>query len=85
MGSDLTEPMFYILDTRTVVGNCAMWWCPNGQGYTCDLSKAGLYTREGAFNQRDTDVPVPRHVAERLVVGHVRLDHLRQNGALDDG
>ena len=74
----------YILDSRTTVGNCALWWRPNGQGYCCNLDDAGLYTREDAESHRDTDIAVPRAVAEQLVVRHVRLDHLRQNLGLDD-
>lgn len=70
---------YYIIDTRTVVGNCALWWCPDGKGYTCNLDDAGLYTRQQAKSHRETDVAVHREVAERLVVRHVRLDHLRQN------
>lgn len=71
--------LYYILDARTVVGNCAMFWCPGGKGYTCDLAEAGLYSKEEASSHRDTDVPVPQALAEGLVVRHVRLDHLRQN------
>ena len=70
---------YYIMDGRSVVGNCALWWCPNGQGYTCDLDKAGLYTYDEANSHRDTDIPVPATLAKSLVVNHVRRDHVRQN------
>jgi len=77
-----TEPAeYYILDTRQVVGNCAMWWCPEGKGYTCDLDKAGLYPKSW-HPWRETDVPVHRDVARSLAITHVRLDHLRQAGAV---
>ena len=85
MGATATEtPMFYVLDTRAKVGNCAMWWRPNGQGYCCNLDEAGLYTFVQTKDMRDTDVPVARDLAERLAIRHVRFDHLRQNmpGAL---
>jgi hypothetical protein len=72
----LVAPMFYLLDSRTVVGNCALWWRPDGAGYTTNLDEAGLYTYEAACGQRDSDVPVPAHVARRLSVTHVRLDTL---------
>lgn len=67
----------YILDARTVVGDCALWWRPDGSGYTCDLSGAGLYpgNRSGL---RMTDVLVPRDVADRLAVKHVSIDRLRR-------
>lgn len=72
-----TEELFYILDTRQVVGNCALWWRPDGAGYTCDLGDAGLYSREAARSHRETDIAVPRELAERLAIRHVRLDQLR--------
>ena len=83
--SEPSEPErdHYILDIRSVVGNCALWWGPNGQGYTCNLDDAGLYTRAEAYSHRETDVPVPREMAERLVARHVRLDHILQNLHID--
>jgi hypothetical protein len=77
------EACFYVLDARTVVGNCAMWWCPDGKGYTCDITQAGLYTKERCASMRETDVPVHRDVVARLTIQHVRVDHLRQAGVLD--
>lgn len=65
---------YYILDARTCVGNCALWWGPNGSGYVCDLSKAGLYTLEDAKSHRETDIPIHRSIAENRVVKHVRWD-----------
>ena len=74
-----TDERYYILDNRSVVGNCCMWWCPDGKGYTCELDQAGLYTYEEASSKRDTDVPVPQSLAEKLAVKHVRLDLLREH------
>lgn len=80
---DTDDACFYVLDARTVVGNCAMWWCPDGKGYTCDIGKAGLYTEKRCKGMRETDIPVHRDLVARLTIQHVRLDDLRQNGALD--
>ncbi len=77
------EACYYILDVRSVVGNCAVWWCPNGQGYTCDIDKAGLYTAKQVKDLRSTDIPVHRGVVNPLAIRHVRLDHVRQAGVLD--
>lgn len=81
--SDETEACYYVLDVRSVVGNCACWWRPDGKGYTCDIDDAGLYTLAYAKGLRETDIPIHRDVAQRLVISHVRLDDLRQAGLLD--
>lgn len=78
------DEMFYVLDARTVVGNCAMFWASDGRGYVCDLAKAGLYRREDLPRCRDTDIAVPAGVAKRLAVTHVRIEALRGEGLLDD-
>ena len=70
-----TLPLFYIQDKRSVVGNCVLWWRPNGQGYTTDLKDAGLYPAEKELRQ--TDILVPKELAESLAVTHVRAEALR--------
>lgn len=77
------DACYYVLDVRSVVGNCAMWWCPDSQGYTCEIDKAGLYTEAECRSMRDTDIPIHRDVVQQFVIRHVRLDHLRQAGHLD--
>lgn len=71
---------FYILDTRSVVGNCALWWGKNRSGYVCDLSEAGRYTEAEALeiaSVRGTDIPLPCSEVERCVVRHVRIEAAR--------
>ena len=69
---------YYLMDARTCVGNCALWWGPDGAGYLCDLDKAGLYSYEEAHAHRDTDLPIPQDVAEGLAVRHVRVEGLQR-------
>lgn len=71
------EQLYYLLDCRQVVGNCALWWRPNGGGYTCNLSEAGLYTKQEAFGHRETDIPIAREVAESCAISHVRQSDMR--------
>jgi hypothetical protein len=55
-----STPAYYLQDTRGYVGNCPLWWGPNGNGYTTDLRKAHRYTLAEAFAQhrsRDSDIP----------------------------
>jgi hypothetical protein len=75
---------YYVLDARTVVGNCAMWWYPDGKGYTCNIDEAGLYTADDVAGMRETDVPIHRDDVAKLVVRHVRLDHMYQAGLLSE-
>lgn len=42
---------YYIQDARSFTGNSVMWWCPEGQGYTSDLSKAWRVSKEFALKQ----------------------------------
>jgi hypothetical protein len=54
--------LFYIQDSRSYVGNDALWWGKNNAEYVTDLDKAEVYTREEAIDickNRDTDIPWP--------------------------
>ncbi|RKZ85380.1 MAG: hypothetical protein DRQ39_07205 [Gammaproteobacteria bacterium] len=58
----MTE-LYYLQDSRTIVGNDLMWWAKNGHGYTSDVSRAEIYSKEDAVRQnqsRETDVPWPK-------------------------
>lgn len=74
------EPMFYIQDTRQFVGNCPMWWGPNGSGYVTRLDEAGRYTEQESIRQnrtRDTDVPWPCSEIDALARQTVDCQHMR--------
>lgn len=43
--------LWYLQDTRSYVGNDVVWWAKDGKGYTTDLSKAHVYSRDAAFRQ----------------------------------
>lgn len=70
---------YYIQDTRQVVGNCALFWRPDGAGYTCDLLDAGVYLGSHAKpGKRDTDVYWPVEVVRKQTIVHVRVERLRE-------
>ncbi len=74
------EPMFYIQDTRQFVGNCPVWWAPNGGGYVTRLDEAGRYTEQEAVKQnrtRDTDVPWPCAEIDAIARHTVDFQHMR--------
>lgn len=67
---------YFIQDSRpnSSVGNCATWWGVNGNGYTCDLDKAGVYLGSSTHNFRNTDVLWPEDHVRKSAVTHVRAD-----------
>lgn len=82
----LAEPMFYLRDTRQVVGNCAYWWAHKSQGYTCHLELAGLYDREEADEIVNGDPwrtqAWPEHVVRAAASLQVDMQRLRRLEAL---
>jgi hypothetical protein len=76
------EKNWLIQDCRQAVGNCALWWGPNRQGYVCSIEEAGRYTEQEARAQersRETDRAVRLEDALRCATTHVRTD---TNGGL---
>lgn len=70
---------YFILDTRSQAGNCALWWRDKGAGYTDDLDQAWLLVESEAklHARRPTDKIVPEALARKHAHTHVRLDSLR--------
>jgi hypothetical protein len=68
------DALYFIQDTRSVVGNCGSWWAPNGAGYVCCIDEAGQYRGDYVRSLRDTDVPWPIEHVLKHVVRHVRVD-----------
>lgn len=66
--------LYYILDTRTVVGNCGLWWRAGRDGYTCDLAEAGRFRETETRGLRTTDIALPCDEVDGLIVQHVRVD-----------
>ncbi len=72
-----TEQLYYIQFTgQGFVGNCMLLWRPNGNGYTTELDKAGLYTTDRLENLRDTDQPWKQETLRAAAVLHVRGEGL---------
>lgn len=86
--SAANEPDVYVIvDTRSVVGNCALFWGPNRTGYPCELDKAGKYTRDQAARierSRDTDKAIPLEFATSFVRHHVHASDIRAAPRLTD-
>ena len=73
--------LFYIQNDLACVGNEALWWRENGQGYTAHLSDAGKFTKAEAdsiHDNRATDVPWPCAEIEPLAYRAVDVGDLRR-------
>lgn len=78
---------YYLQDKRQIVGNDLVFWAIDSKGYTTDISKAHVFTKESAFSQnamRETDIPWPKEYIDsktRPVVDH---QHVSREDALGD-
>ena len=75
------ERMYYMQDSRQAVGNCALWWRTEAQGYTCDIDEAMQFTEKEAMDQhdcRETDIPFLVDDVRKHILHHVRVESLHQ-------
>lgn len=74
------EEKYLLWDTRSYVGNCVLWWAPNGNGYVTDVDAAGRYSKESAEriqNGRGTDFAIPESLAVECSRRRVDVQLLR--------
>jgi hypothetical protein len=79
--TDPARGRYYIQDTRNCVGNAALWWGPDGGGYTTDIDEAGQFEEGRARSierNRSTDKPIPVHVALSAASRVVDVSRLRR-------
>jgi hypothetical protein len=80
--------LFYLQDSRTYVGNDVMWWALNGNGYTTDLRKAHVYTKEQAqakHNARETDIPWPKEYIDERWRPAVDCQYIKRDAVTEAG
>jgi hypothetical protein len=79
--------LFYLQDSRSYVGNDVLWWAQKGQcGYTTDLRKARVFTKEEAqnyHNGRESDIPWPKEYIDAKTRPAVDMQHINRGEALD--
>jgi len=76
---------FYLQDARGYVGNDLLFWGRGGEGYTTDLSKAEVYSREEALaknRNRTTDIPWPKDYVDAHVRPTVDMQNVDISSAL---
>ncbi|HDV6327501.1 MULTISPECIES: hypothetical protein [Burkholderia] len=76
--------LFYLQDSRSFVGNDVLWWA-DPDGYTTDLRKARLFTRDDAqqhHNIRETDIPWPKEYIDAKTRPAVDVQYIKRDEAL---
>ena len=79
------KDQFYLQDSRSYCGNDVMWWAKDGKGYTADLSKACIYTKDEAVRQhkeRETDIPWPKSYIDQKTRPAVDMQYISRSEAL---
>lgn len=80
----MTE-LYYLQDSRSYVGNDMLFWAVDGKGYTTDLRKAQVYTKDEAVAQhrsRETDIPWPKEYIDARTRPAVDMQHVKRADAL---
>lgn len=76
---------FYLQDNRSFVGNDLLFWAEVG-GYTTDLSKAEVFTKDAAIGQnrmRETDIPWPKAYLDAKTRPAVDVQYVELKEALE--
>ena len=79
----MADELYYIQDTRQVVGNCLSFWRKGNNGYTCDLDEAATFTLKEAqkiCQNRISDRMLESSYVNGLAERHVDIQDLRKGG-----
>jgi len=71
---------FYLQDSRSLTGDYMMFWAQDGKGYTSDLRKAHVYTKDEAMSQhrcRESDIPWPKEYIDDRTHQAVDMQYLK--------
>jgi len=85
MESQNVSDLFYLQDSRSYVGNDMLFWALDGNGYTTDLRKAQVYTREQAqamHDSRETDIPWPKAYIDAKTRPACDMQYVKRDEAL---
>lgn len=69
------EELFYVQDVRSYVGNSAIFWRPEGHGYTTNLDDAMIVNKD--WVGRKTDILRSKLKIDQLSTRQVDMQKLR--------
>lgn len=75
----MSEPLYYLRDTRSNTGSNAVFWREDGRGYTTSLDEAETYPQSVAqrmHDARNTDVPLLAELVDAASIKAVDCQHL---------
>jgi hypothetical protein len=81
----MSDDEYYLQDSRGYVGNDVLFWAIVG-GYTTDLSKAEVFTKEAAIRQhesRHSDIPWPKPYIDKKTRPAVDVQYIKRDEALE--
>lgn len=80
---------FYMMCTRETVGSNASFHCHNGNGYSSNIDRAHVYTREEAQRSwelgREIDQPVCADSVDAMAMWHVDCQHIPTESVTEAG
>lgn len=77
--------LYYLQDSRSYVGNDVLWWAKDGKGYTTDLRKAHVFTKDEALRKnksRGSDTPWPKEYIDAHARPAVDMQDIDRQEAL---
>jgi hypothetical protein len=79
-----TSKLYYMQDSRQYVGNSMYWWAKDAKGYTCDIRKAHIFTKNETLknSQRDSDVLWPKEYIDERISHHIDKQHCNTHDVL---
>lgn len=85
----MMNSLFYLACLRDTVGTNVAFHCRNGKGYSTDIDKAHLYTREEAQRAwdsgREFDPPLSADAVDTLAEWHVDCQNLPTESQIESG
>lgn len=77
----MNDERFYIQHTECFAGDYILWWGPDNNGYTYDLDRAGLYSKQDASQivaMRRRERAWPESLARNAANTVVSIERLRR-------